>query len=859
LRTEHPSALGNSRSGKRDSARRGDMFDTALVLLVLAGLLVVVGVSQPFAVWLKLPQSVILAALGIAIGALPTITAQFGGPGPIDAAADLFAKLPLNSGIFIYVFLPLLIFEAGVATDVKRAIEDAAPILILAVVATLITAAAIGLAIWPFAQVPLVVCLLLGSIVATTDPAAVIAVFRDIGAPRRLTWLVEGEALLNDAAAIALFILLLGFIEVGRQPTAIAGLGQFTLLFLGGGLFGYIAGRILLWVMRHVSGDRSAEATLTLAFAYLSFVAAERLLHVSGVVAVLTAGLTLSALRTSRITPENWSFLTELWEQIAFWARSLIFVLAAILVPRLLSEVGLRDALLLTVLIAAAFGARAFALFVLVPPLERLGLTQRIDHNYKLALIWGGLRGALTLVLALAVTEHAALPSESQRFVAVLATGFVLFTLFVNGTTLRSVIRLLRLDQLSARDEALRDHILTLSYAEARDAAREIGLSHTLSQEAVDRVTKPYEIKLESTRGRQEAAASYLSESDQLAIALISLANQERALIIGMLRESAVSPSAAQVILGNIEALAEATRSDGPVGYESTSEAILGYPIGFRIALFLYRRLRIVRAIAERLAERLEILLVTRIVLERLITFDKEQIGKLFGERIAGTTQEIVRKRQQAVEAALEQLRQQYPDYLTELEVRFLAQSTLHHEMSRYQSLLEEGLISPELWNDLKRTTFAASSSPLRRPHFDIGLNPQELVKRLDLLASLDERQLEIVCGLLRPRFAVPHERIIRKGDPGDGVYFIASGAVEVILPDRNIQIGAGAFFGEMALLSGRLRQADVDAATYCQLLVLRRLDFEQFIRENPDARAAIMKVAKARQLSNAANGVALR
>lgn len=74
---------------------------------------------------------------------------------------------------------------------------------------------------------------------------------------------------------------------------------------------------------------------------------------------------------------------------------------------------------------------------MLLSPTEWLRLTQRIDLNYKLAIIWGGLRGALTLVLALAITEHSSLPPNVQRFVAVLATGFVLFTLFVNGTTLR--------------------------------------------------------------------------------------------------------------------------------------------------------------------------------------------------------------------------------------------------------------------------------------------------------------------------------------------------------------------------------------------------------------------------------------
>jgi monovalent cation:H+ antiporter, CPA1 family len=826
------------------------MFDTALILFVLAGFLIVVAISQPVATWLKLPQSVVLAAIGIGIGALPAIAAQFGLPGQIDVAANLFAKLPVNSAIFIYVFLPLLVFEAGVATDVKRTIADAAPILVLAVVATLITAAAIGFALWPFAQVPLVVCLLLGSIVATTDPAAVIAVFRDLGAPRRLSWLVEGEALLNDAAAIALFILLLGFIQAGREPSAFAGLSQFALLFAGGGVFGYVAGRLLLWCMRHVSGDRLAEGTLTLASAYLSFIVAERLLHVSGVVAVLGAGLTFSALGPSRIAPENWSFLSELWEQIAFWARSLIFLLASILVPSLLADVGLHDIVLLSVLIAAAFGARAFALFVLLSPMERLGLTQRIDLNYKLAIIWGGLRGALTLVLALAVTEHSSLPPNIRRFVAVLATGFVLFTLFVNGTTLRLAIRLLGLDRLSARDETLRDHIQVLSFADARDAAREIGRTHALSQTAVDRVIGPYQAKLEAAQAHQDAAARNLAEADQLAIALVSLANQERVLIIDMLREGVLSPGAAHVMLSNAEALAEAARSDGRAGYGRVSEATLDHPVGFRVALFFYRRLTILRPLAERLAERLEILLAMRIALGRLALFNGQQISRFFGEHIAIATREIVSGRQQAIEKALDALRQQYPEYLTELEVRFLTQSTLHHEMGRYQSLFEEGLISRELYDDLARNTLGAGS-PSRRPHFDIGLDTHKLVKRLDLLASLDERQIEIVCGLLRPRFTIPHERIIRKGDPGDGVYFIASGSVEVILPDRRIQIGPSAFFGEMALLSGRVRQADVVAITYCQLLVLRRSDFEQFMRENPDARAAIVRVAKARRLTN--------
>ena len=823
------------------------MLDTVFVLLVIAGLLVVVGISQPLAIRVRLPPAVLLAAVGVGIGAFPAVSNQLGLSG--SAGTGPFADLPVSSVTFIYVFLPLLVFEAGIATDVRRTLEDAAAILLLAVIATLIATAVVGVALWPFAGVPLVVCLLLGAVVATTDPAAVIAIFRDVGAPARLTRLVEGEALLNDAAAIALFVVLLGIIQTGREPNLVAGLGEFALSFVGGGIVGLLAGRFLLWIIPRVGDDRLAEATLTLAFAYLVFIAAERLFHVSGVVAVLVAGLTVSALGPSRIAPENWGFLADLWEQIAFWARSLIFVLASILVPRLLVDIGRHDVFLLGVTIVAAFGARVFALFVLLPPFEHSGLSQRIDASYKAAINWGGLRGALTLVLALAVTENRALSPEIQRFVAVLATGFVLFTLFVNGTTLRLVIGFLGLDRLSPRDEALRDQILAMSYAGAREAAHEIARTHALSPSAVERVVAPYEAKIAAANA-EAATTANLTERDRLAIALVALGDQERVLVLGMRSDRVASPAAVQVLLGNADASTEAARSEGRIGYRRAGEAALAFPIGFRIAYFLYRRLGIVRPLADRLADRLEILLIMRFAIDRLIHFNDRQVRPLFGERIAGITGEIVGQRRDAVAGALDALRRQYPDYAAELEARFLRQSTLRQELTRYQSLFEEGLIAHEVYDDLKRSVLGARAAE-QRPRFDIGLDTHQLVGRLDVLAGLDERQLDRVCRLLRPRFAVPNDYIIRRGERGDAVFFIASGAVEVILPGRRVRLGSGEFFGELALLSGQPRQSDVVALTYCQFLLLRRADFERLMNANPDVRATINRVAEARRASN--------
>ena len=825
------------------------MLDIVVVLTVLATLLVVVSVSQPVAVRLHLAPVVLLAVIGVAIGAISIILLHTSRSDRFDNIAAVFANLPVSSETFVYVFLPLLVFDGAITSDVRRILEDAAPILMLAVVATVVTTAVVGVALWPVSGLPLVVCLLLGSVVATTDPAAVIAVFRDVGAPARLTRLVEGESLLNDAAAIVMFVVLLGMIVSGRQPDIVGGAAQFAVSFLGGAVLGVVAGRVFLQLIPWTRDDRLAEATLTVALAYLVFIGAEHFFHVSGVVAVLCAGLTVSASGRSRITPYNWSFITDLWAQIAFWAHSLVFVLASILVPRLLLDMQFHDLVLIAVMIGAAFGGRLLVLFLLLPLLSLAKLTQPISTAYKLAITWGGLRGALTLVLALAVTENRELTPEVQRFVAVLATGMVLFTLLVNGTTLRFIIHLLRLDRLSPVDQALRDRVLALSYAEIAETIRATGREHEISPSALASALAPYEagIAAANSPGAEEAG---LTDHERLAIALVALGNQERMLALEIMAERAASPVTVQALLRNAEALGEGARSGGRLGYKRSAEAALAFPFSFAAAYFLYRRLGIVRFLADRLGDRFEMLLVTRLLIQEVGGPHAARSRSIFGERVVELIDAILKERLKRTTAALDALRRQYPQYAAALEARFVRQSALRREMGRYDALFKEGLIAAEVYEDLKGSVVDTQARETR-PRFDLGLDTGQLIGRLALFADLSDQQLERVQKLLRPRFAVPREVIVRNGDRGDACYFIASGAAEVVFPDRRIPLGTGDLFGEMALLTGMTRQADVVAMTYCRLLVLRKVDFDRFMQDNRDIRLAIHKIAASRLSMN--------
>jgi CPA1 family monovalent cation:H+ antiporter len=826
------------------------MLDIVLVLAVFGTLLVVVSLSQPLAARLKLSPVVLLAVIGVAMGAASSILLQTRLSSHLGEFVRLFADLPLGSETFVYVFLPLLVFEGALASDVRRTLEDAAPILMLAVIATLVTAAIVGLALWPFAGLPLVVCLLLGAVVATTDPAAVIALFRDVGAPGRLTRLVEGEALLNDAAAIVLYSVLLGIIASGHAPVIGSAAIQFIGSFIGGGLLGALVGRAFLQIIPWTRDDRLAEGTLTVALAYLVFIAAERLFHVSGVVSVLAAGLTINGFGRTRIAPYNWAFLSDLWEQIAFWAHSLVFLLASILVPKLLFELRLQDLALVAVLVVAAFAARLAVLFLLLPLLTFSKLMQPISTAYKLAIAWGGLRGALTLVLALSVTEDATLPEEVRRFVAVLATGLVLFTLLVNGTTLRSVIRLLRLDILSPIDRLLRDRVLELSYAETSEFIRTTARQHDLHPAAVDIALAPYSASEAAANSRDAGEEVELTERERLAVALVALGNQERMLVLETLSRRAASPSALQALMRNADALVEGARNGGRLGYKRAAKAALAFPLSFRVAYFFYRQFGIRRFLEDRLGERFETLLVTRLLIQELAGGSAKASRSFFSKRVAALIDGILVARLDQTQSALGALRRQYVDHAAALEARFLRRSALRSEIGRYQALYEGGLIPAEVYRDLtNRVQDAQNAEP--PPRFDIGLDTRDLVARLELFGDLDSRQLESVLKLLRPRFTVPNELIVRKGGPGDSMFFIASGTVEVALSDSSIPLRRGDVFGEMALLNGEPRQADVRALTYCRLLVLRKPDFDVFMRENRDVRLKIHQIAQTRASAN--------
>jgi monovalent cation:H+ antiporter, CPA1 family len=818
------------------------MADLPSVLIIVATLLGITSLVQPLAQRLRLSHTVLLAAVGVLIGAGSTFLVATPLTDAFNVPAGLILDFPSTSQVFLYVFLPALLFQASLTLDVRRAAEDTAPILLLAVVAVVVTTGVVGLALKPLSAVPLSVCLMLGAIVATTDPAAVVAIFRDIGAPARLTRLVEGESLLNDATAIAIFAVLLGYVTAGREPDAGAVLAGFARSFGGGLLVGFVAARSMVALLPLVRDIRAAEMTLTLALPYVAFVLCERYLGVSGVIACVTAGLVLGAMAGSRIPPEHWRFLQDVWGQLAFWASSLVFILAAILVPRLLTGVGWHEVGLVGIVVLACLAARALVLFLLLPVLSGLGMAQAVSTPYKLVILWGGLRGAVTLALALAVTENRAVAPEVQRFIAVLATGYVLFTLLVNGTTLRPLIRRLGLDRLGPLDLALRNRVLAISLVSVRDAVLRASDAHHLPGSVAEDVVRPYAERIASASAG--SAGEAIADRDRLNIGLVALAGRERDALLDHFHRNTASPQVLEAMLQQCDLIVEAARRGGRSEYNKAARRRLRFNRSFALAAALYRHLRIERLLANRLADRFETLLVSRIVLEELRRFSAGKLLPVLGERLAGILGDVLEQRVEATNRALEALQLQYPHYAAALQRRFLRTYALRLEEAEYRTLLDDGLIGPELFQNLRQTLSTEHRKSLRRPRLDTRLDRRALVERFPPFAPLSDEQLARVAALLTPRFTRPGERLITTGERPEGMFFIASGAIEISTATHKARLGRGDFFGETEFPGDSRRMADATALSHGHLLQLGATDFRSLLKDDPDMALRIGQVA---------------
>lgn len=397
-------------------------------VLMFVGMLLAAILVEPVARALRLPFGAALVLVGyVGVNAL------------VMHGIDTGLRWDNFEPLIASVFIPVIVYEAAFKLDPGRLWRDLVPILVLAMPVMLIALSVIAvivyLGIGHPSGFPWIAAWLAGALVASTDPAAAVAMLRGRGGYARAALLLDGESLFNDALAIVLYatLLPLALMQSMAHVSWIAVAGETAVALLGGlavgGVVGAVAGAMLR-AFRHPI----QQGLITVVSAYAAFVMTDSVLNWSGVMAVLACGIIQGQYHRRQAQRTDRQFVVMLWDFIAYVAGSLLFVLAGVTITVVMFT---EQWLAMLIGIAAVTLSRAVSVFGGLSLLRLLQQVPPVALREQTLVAWGGTRGTVALALALS------LPLELDYWFTVqsIAYGVVLFTLFVQTPLFALLLR----------------------------------------------------------------------------------------------------------------------------------------------------------------------------------------------------------------------------------------------------------------------------------------------------------------------------------------------------------------------------------------------------------------------------------
>ena len=696
--------------------------------------------------------------------------------------------------------------------------------------------------------------MLLGSILSATEPVSVIRLLRRIGAPKRLTILVEGESLFNDATALVLAKIFTGFLLTGAvaNGTLFQGGVDFVVVFFGGLFVGWASAVLVGMILGLVDANAFIEVTLTTVLAYVSFLLAEEVLGVSGVMATVVAGMLIGGWGKAKISPSIADYLERFWGYMAMVANALIFLMVGLAVD--LGALAESFPLLLVV-IAAMLVSRAVVVFGLVPSIGRLPDYDVIGRGHQMVMFWGGLRGALALAVALSLPDlgrNVAGFGDLNQVIVALVMGAVLFSLLAQGLTIEALVRRFELHVPPLSDRLARLEGLISAKRRTVQRIPELETGGLFSPRISEQLRSQCEGQIEEMRGElDELREEYLDIGQERRLLYLRSLGEENTLYYQMFSRGHLTERAYRGLVHSIELQTEGIRHQGRL-----PEFTLFPPTGERLESTVHRFLAQIPGLG-RLAERLR---AERTARDYETAWARSQ-GSTHAMQALEKLTEVHAARPEVMEELratysywgekardrIDQSAEQFPEFVASAQERLAKRMVLHAEREAIEEKARAGMI-PEGVAEAMLEDLAAQLREVRASQpAKLTVGPEELLKNVPFFADMPESEFSTVAAKLRRRTAPAGEVIVRQGGSGSSLFLVARGVIRVSRLDGGestdlATLIAGEFFGEMALLHGIRRTATCRAMTPCALYELRRDDIDVVQQACPEMRRALVE-----------------
>lgn len=434
----------------------------ALFIFLLAAV-----ITKPLARLTKIPFPILLMATGLLLHILQA---------PLSLPLQALTTTEIAHDIILLVLLPTLVFETAYNLDISKLTANRLAIFVLALPGVIISTVVVAVIVAILTPLDWHLALLLGAILSATDPTAVITAFRQLGAPKDLIMLIEGESLFNDATAIALTkILVISFtLANGFWSTLWDGSWLFTLTLSGGILCGWIFAKLLLELLNILPDDPFLEISLSLLLAFGSYLFAEEILNASGIVATTIAGITLAVNAPLPISRKSRLYLNHFWSYLSFIASASIFLIVGFWMDLTLIW---DNASISLIVLFALWLSRAMIAYGLLPQIGHLQRQAKaIPIEYRHLVFVGGMRGAVTMALAMGLVTLI-----GDDTILSIAINVVFFTIILQGVLIGPLASHLYLRERDINDQIATTELTLSALHQSRKALQPL-LKTTLSE-----------------------------------------------------------------------------------------------------------------------------------------------------------------------------------------------------------------------------------------------------------------------------------------------------------------------------------------------------------------------------------------